>query len=278
MSSQPYIPLYIGDWQRDTGCLTLEAEGALLKLIFKLWDSPQRGRLSISFSRLSILLKKSVLETQNIVSELQENDVLNIEFLQDNTVKIESRRMLKEADKSLKASANGKKGGRPKKANQKLTESELKANTKRITDNDIDIESDNEIKNEKEKGGMGEKGLIAQNVIEYLNQLSGRKFLITNQLYLRRIIQRLREGYTELQLREIIEYKVAEWKGSEMEKHLQPDTLFNKEKCNKYRDQVQHAKDKGFTIHDIKPKKNGSPNEGLAERVAESYRKRGVAI
>lgn len=123
---------------------------------------------------------------------------------------------------------------------------------------------------EKEKGGTGEKGLIAQNVIEYLNQLSGRKFLTTNQLYLRRIIQRLKEGYTEDELREIIEYKVAEWKGGEMEKHLQPDTLFNKEKCNKYRDQVRHAKENNLTISQIKGKRNDKSD--LWERVAATYR------
>lgn len=116
---------------------------------------------------------------------------------------------------------------------------------------------------------------IASGLIAYLNELAGRKYLVTNQLYLKHIVARLRDGYTETELREIIEYKVAEWKDSDMERNLVPDTLFNKEKCNKYRDQVQHAKQTGKTIHDIKPK-NGKEkfNANLDQQLKERYDKR----
>lgn len=141
-TKQPYIPLYIGDWEQDTNCLTLEAEGALLKLIFKLWKSDDKGRAEFGFSQLSILLKKSEEITRKIVAELHENGILNIDFIGNDRVKFASRRILKEVAKSLTNSENGSKGGRPKKANTKRTKSELKPKLKRIADIDIDIDYD----------------------------------------------------------------------------------------------------------------------------------------
>lgn len=134
---QPYIPIYIGDWEQDTNCISLEAEGALLKLIFKLWKSDTKGLLSFSFSQIAILLKKSEEMTTKILQELQENKVLNIEFLPEKKVKIESRRMLKDVAISESYSKRGKQGGRPKK----LNESKLKAKYKLFTDNEYDNES-----------------------------------------------------------------------------------------------------------------------------------------
>jgi uncharacterized protein YdaU (DUF1376 family) len=145
MSKQPYIPLYIGDWEQDTNCLTLDAEGALLKLIFKLWKSDDKGRAEFSFSQLSILFKKSEECARKIVSELHENKILNIEFIGNERVKFESRRILKDTAKSLTYSTNGAKGGRPTKAKQKLIKSKTKAKQKLIPDIDIDNVIDNVI-------------------------------------------------------------------------------------------------------------------------------------
>lgn len=152
MRKLPYIPLYIGDWEQDTNTISLEAEGALIKLVFKLWKSNEKGKLVISFNQLSILLKKPQEIALKIVRELQENNVLNIEIYQEGIVNIESRRMLKDALKSKAFSENGKKGGRSKKAKGKPIESRSKAEVKPNADNDIDIEDDFENK----KGGAGD--------------------------------------------------------------------------------------------------------------------------
>lgn len=162
MSKKPYIPLYVGDWVKDTDCISLEAEGALLKLVFKMWESKTPGSVSIRFSQIAILFKKSEEIARKIVQELKENDILEIEYIGENEVKIENRRMIREHSKSLTNSENGKKGGRPKSEKQKKEkriETESKANIKRNADNDIDIENDNdidienkiEIKSEKNK-------------------------------------------------------------------------------------------------------------------------------
>jgi uncharacterized phage protein (TIGR02220 family) len=139
-------------------------------------------------------------------------------------------------------------------------------------DKSKDKEKDKSI--EKEKGVTGEKdfkhGIIAQRVLEYYVEVTGRKIQVKNQLHLRRVNARIKEGHTEAGLREIIEIKSAEWVGTNMEKYLHPDTLFSQEKCNKYRDQVQHAKDNKLTLNQIKGKRNDKSD--LWERVAATYK------
>lgn len=148
-----YIPLDIGAWLKDTSCVSMDTQGCLLNLTFKLWDSKAKGLLSISFSQLSILWRKTPEECQKTIAEIQENDLLNVTFLPENMVKFESRRMTKKAAKSLKMSENGKLGGRPKKAKENQAESKLKAKTKQ----NPNYNSYSDYKVEKGKRGTGEK-------------------------------------------------------------------------------------------------------------------------
>lgn len=143
MGKQPYIPLYIGDWEQDTNCLSLEAEGAWLKLVFKLWKGESnlgKGLLSISFRAMGILFKCSPEKTKEIFQELVESRVFDHEITPNGDVKITSRRLVREAKISQIRSEVGKEGGRPKKGKQ--TESKQKAKLKQIPeyeyDNDIE--------------------------------------------------------------------------------------------------------------------------------------------
>lgn len=154
MGKQPYIPLYIGDWEQDLNCVSLEAEGAALKLIFKLWKSPQRGLLSICFSQMAILLKKSEPETRKIFDELTRNNIFSVKNIDTNTVEISSRRMLREASLSKTRSETGSKGGRPKKERKKQIESKTKPNQKLIHDNELDIGIES-VSDSEVKGGAG---------------------------------------------------------------------------------------------------------------------------
>lgn len=136
MSKLPYIPIYIGDWEQDTNTISLESEGALLKLTFKLWKSNEKGLLHISLQQLSFLLKKSEEISLKIAKELKENNVLNVEFLEQNLIKFESRRMIKEAHLSKVRSKSGSEGG---KKNQSKNEAKLKQNPEYDIENEIDI-------------------------------------------------------------------------------------------------------------------------------------------
>jgi uncharacterized phage protein (TIGR02220 family) len=141
-----------------------------------------------------------------------------------------------------------------------------------MVDVDVDVVVGKDEGVKKVKGGTGEKqkpphpGVIE--VIQHLNTLNGTNLRTDTKATCRLIEQRFGEGYTVTELKEIIEYKVAEWRGTEWDKYLQPDTLFNGEKCAKYRNQVQNAKDKGLTASQIKAKPtNGRKSE--AEVMAE---------
>ena len=145
-----YIPLDIGAWMKDTSCVSMDTQGCLLNILFKLWDAKEKGSFCFAFDQLSILLKKTHEECLKTLEEIQKNDLLNVHFQDGNMVLLESRRMLKKADKSLKMSLNGKKGGRPKKQ----IESKLKAKEKQIPkyNSNFKSKSDNE-----SKGGAGGK-------------------------------------------------------------------------------------------------------------------------
>lgn len=163
----PYIPIYIGDWEQDTNCISIEAEGALLKLTFKLWKSSTKGLALFSFSQIAKLFKTSEENAIKIAHELMDNAVLNIEFLDDNKVKFESRRMIKAAEKSETYSINGAKGGRGKTKKEKLNKSKSKAKAKLIPEYEIDNEYENvfntwlEYKAEKNQKYKTEKSLKA---------------------------------------------------------------------------------------------------------------------
>lgn len=145
IEKQPYIPLYIGDWEQDTNTISLEAEGALLKLTFKLWKSKEKGFAEFCLPQICLLLKKDEKSTLEIIHELADNDILNIEFLEAKKIRFISRRMFEKARISKIRSEAGKEG-----IKKKLSKSE--ANVQQNPD--IDIDNDNSIllnKKEPEK-------------------------------------------------------------------------------------------------------------------------------
>ena len=91
---------------------------------------------------------------------------------------------------------------------------------------------------EKQAGpGLGKaNGYIglAREVLAFLNEKTGKAFHPTST-NLDLIIARLREGYTDVQCRQVIARKVREWLPDEkMAGYLRPATLFNREKFNQY--------------------------------------------
>ncbi len=140
MAKQPYIPLYIGDWEKDTNCLSPLAEFALLKLTFKLFNAEKRGVFIANYRLLSTLFKSDLATTTEIFNEIIFNNVLDIEVADGGLFIIKSRRMLREATISEIRANSGKSGGR---GNKKQTKSKLKAKAKQIPDNDIDNDINN---------------------------------------------------------------------------------------------------------------------------------------
>ncbi|UXR86198.1 conserved phage C-terminal domain-containing protein [Staphylococcus felis] len=65
-----------------------------------------------------------------------------------------------------------------------------------------------------------------RDVINYLNKQTGKQYKPTTKKNQTVIRARTDEGFTLDDFKKVIDNKVAEWKGTEMEKYLRPETLF----------------------------------------------------
>ncbi|PVE17636.1 hypothetical protein DDA98_03330 [Clostridium perfringens] len=68
--------------------------------------------------------------------------------------------------------------------------------------------------------------IIYSRVIEYLNSKTGKSYKATTRKTQSLIKARLDEGFNEEEFFKVIDNKVSEWKGTEYEKYLRPETLF----------------------------------------------------
>ena len=66
-----------------------------------------------------------------------------------------------------------------------------------------------------------------KDIIAYLNEKTGFKYRSSTKSTQSHINARLTEGYTLEDFKTVIDKKVTEWKGTEMEKYLRPETLFS---------------------------------------------------
>lgn len=65
-----------------------------------------------------------------------------------------------------------------------------------------------------------------QPIINYLNEKTGKHYKHTTNKTQTVIKARWNEGFTEDDFKKVIDNKVAEWEGTDMEKFLRPETLF----------------------------------------------------
>ncbi|CAK8054145.1 conserved phage C-terminal domain-containing protein [Eupransor demetentiae] len=63
-------------------------------------------------------------------------------------------------------------------------------------------------------------------IVDYLNLRSGKHYRSTTPKTERFISARVKEGFTADDFKKVIDNKVSEWQGTDMEKYLRPETLF----------------------------------------------------
>lgn len=63
-------------------------------------------------------------------------------------------------------------------------------------------------------------------VIDHLNQMTGKKFRKNSKEIRKHILRKMDEGYTLDDFKNVINKKTAAWKGTKMEQFLRPSTLF----------------------------------------------------
>lgn len=79
---------------------------------------------------------------------------------------------------------------------------------------------------------------IIKTIVDYLNEKLGTKYRVKNKVTQKQINARLNEGYTLDDFKVVIDKKVDDWKGTEMEQYLRPETLF----CAKHFESYLNAK------------------------------------
>ena len=89
-----------------------------------------------------------------------------------------------------------------------------------------------------DKNGKNEKNeKNVQEIILYLNEKANKKFKPTTEAHKKYINARLKEGFTKEDCKTVIDKKVNEWKGTDMDQYLRPETLFRPSKFEGYLNQ-----------------------------------------
>ena len=149
----PHIPLYIGDWEKDCNVLSLESEGAWLRIIFKMFSKGKQSNIKIPTKSLQNLWRCSAESVQEIIDDLMFNDICDIE-VEGNFTEFTCRRFVKENKLSKTRSEARKKGHEKNKTTTKLNQNKNKklqnADNDIDNDNNIDINNNIDIPNKKE--------------------------------------------------------------------------------------------------------------------------------
>lgn len=132
--SEPYLPLYVGDYLRDTGYLTLEQHGAYFMLLMRLWSAG--GSLPADEGKLARIAGVSVKKWRPIWADLAE-------FFELEDGQITHKRITSELEKAgalrAKRAAAGAKGGAAKSLKtQEAPVANAKAQPKQIIPDQID--------------------------------------------------------------------------------------------------------------------------------------------
>lgn len=89
---------------------------------------------------------------------------------------------------------------------------------------------------------------IIKEIVDYLNEKMGTKYRASTKSTASCINARLKEGYKVEDFKTVIDKKYKEWKGTEMEKYLTPDTLFRPSHFEKYLNQNIIAKNSNSNL------------------------------
>lgn len=107
--SEPYLPLYVGDYLRDTGYLTLEQHGAYVMLLMRLWSAG--GTLPADEAKLARIAGVTVKKWRPIWADLAD-------FFEVEDGQLSHKRITAELEKAgalrAKRAAAGAKGGAAK--------------------------------------------------------------------------------------------------------------------------------------------------------------------
>ncbi len=88
---------------------------------------------------------------------------------------------------------------------------------------------------------------VCTEIIDYLNEKTASRYKATKPTK-EFIHARMEEGFTKEDFFTVIDNKVASWKGTEWEKYLRPQTLFNATKFQGYLNEKEFSKQQGNEV------------------------------
>ncbi len=150
----------------------------------------------------------------------------------NNTVTIPNwgkHQSLDQMEARKKYMANYMRGYREKQR-QKLPPGEVDSKANSKSNNKANVSEADKRRKEEDK----KREDIYISVISHLNEKAGTSYRASSQATRELINGRLSEGFTVDDFKKVIDKKCAEWKDSDMEKYLRPETLFKRSKFESY--------------------------------------------
>ena len=171
----------------------------------------------------------SIGDTQralNLFQDLKMIEVVDNVYMVSNWLYYQNQRGLEDMKKQH---AEAQKRYRDK---QKALRIEQKTKSDITSDITSDIISSYSISNSKSTSLSFSKEI--KEIIDYLNSKCNKKYTYKNQSYNKKIIARLKDGYTVDDFKLVIDKKYASWIDTEFAQYLTPDTLFRPGKFETY--------------------------------------------
>src|ERR1035437_4353092 len=180
----PAMPFYIGDWKKDPAVQILNREDKMiwLELIFLMWESEERGYLTVNKKPMTIEMIAVALnlDNQNASKRLTSFADIGLFSIRESDGAIYCRKIVNIVELSNKRKNAGKRGGNPNLVNQDLTKNEARgypnAETETLNENEIIINKEKEEDIDYLEGGMGETLTQGLKLPESVQELMIRTF------------------------------------------------------------------------------------------------------
>lgn len=162
MAKLPYMQFFPADYLRDTRCLSLAARGAWMDILCALWNSPKRGKRTLTIEGWAGEIGKAVSEVSAVLAELELNGIGKISHENDHRITITSARMMrdgraralalkrKQKQRAIDVSRSGHGPVTPLSQQSHAEESEIR-NQKSESEEELRPDPEEEKKEKKEK-------------------------------------------------------------------------------------------------------------------------------
>lgn len=251
----PYIPLYTGDWIKDpqlSMCSPL-TRGIWIDLLCAIHELNDGGSITGTVQQFTRICRCSEQEFEFAIKELSVTKTGHVTQCH-NEVTIQSRRIARECKSRVLA--------RERKRNERIRKEYKEDVTQQSPVCPPSTSFSSSISLSKKKKNKKEISPEAQEILDYLNSVSGKKFTTIGLIQ-----ERLNEGRTIEECKKVIDIK---WKDEKFDKvYFDHTTLFRPLNFDRYLNQATinqptTSKSKPLNIVDIRKIKEGSINGNLS--------------